>query len=556
MGSSCSKIDGADSFSEDADHHHHNTQQRQQRQQQQPQQYRQYEPTVVDLPPRPPPQAGIKRPNRARRSIFRVGSMVLRNHGRNGGNDAILASPQRASNYNHVHNAVSINFQEADKSNRGTRSTPLGVVGLRNLGNTCFLNSSLQCLSATIPLTDYFLGYNYRSEINKANFLGTQGKLVTAYAELIKGMWLGKSTVIKPVSFKSQLEKFCPAFYGTEQHDAQELLAFLLDGIHEDLNRIQTKPYIEDADCDGTSDERDAIEAWKNYLRRDKSLVVDIFQGQLRNTCQCLKCGHVNIRFEPFMYLSLPMSDSGKSLSDCLDLYLAQEKLVGDNQWYCIKCKRHRNATKKIDLWILPPILIVHLKRFKVNPHGHRGSKRDVAINYPIEKWDLSDAVKSRGSEYPLYDLYAVSNHVGGLHGGHYTANSLNRFDDQWYEYNDSTCTRVDTDRLRRNRSSAYLLFYNRSELDRSNNSSSSDPAKTSRAPLMIRRQSVSRPDLWPHTQIQDRSEFRDFSRVSVRHSIRKAFPMAPLLDDENHATMEEAVDVVFEGDNTVSEEL
>jgi ubiquitin carboxyl-terminal hydrolase 8 len=475
-----------------------------------------------------------------RRSLFRVGSRIRLKGGMD--NDS-PASPTRASNYNHVHDAVALNFQEA-ASERGMSagSTPLGVVGLKNLGNTCFLNSALQCLSATIPLTDYFLGYHYRSEINKDNFLGTGGKLVTAYAELIKRMWLGRSTIIQPVSFKSQLEQFCPQFVGTAQHDAQEMLSFLLDGIHEDLNRIKKKPYIEDQDCDGSNnnDEQAAIEAWKNYLRRDKSLVVDIFQGQLKSTCQCLKCGHTNIRFEPFMYLSLPISDSCNSLTDCLDLYLQQERLTGENQWYCEKCKKHQDATKKTDLWILPPILIVHLKRFKVNAFGQRGSKRDVAIDYPIEKWDLSAAVKSQGSEYPLYDLYAVSNHVGGLSGGHYTAFSLNRFDENWYEYNDSTSRQVDPSTLVRNQSSAYLLFYNRSEEQRSSGSSRS--SLDSRRPL-IRRQSVSRPDLWPHTQVQDRNEFREFSRVSVRNLRKKLPPTLPL--DENES-LEEAIDGVM----------
>jgi ubiquitin carboxyl-terminal hydrolase 8 len=544
MGLSCSKVDGAqDSFDEDP-------QQQQQQQQQHPNRNVQYEPTIDDLPPSRQPQAQAKK--RPRRSIFRVGSRIVRKNN-NGNSFTSPASPTRASNYNHVHDAVSVNFQEA-ASERGRRSTvPLGVVGLRNLGNTCFLNSSLQCLSATIPLTDYFLGYNYRSEINEDNFLGTQGKLVTAYAELMKIMWLGKSSSIQPVSFKSQLEQFAPQFIGTEQHDAQELLSFLLDGIHEDLNRIPLKPYIEDIDSDGTNDEQDAIEAWKNYLRRDKSLIVDIFQGQLRSTCQCLTCGHKNIRFEPFMYLSLPISDSCRSLKDCLDLYLQQELLQGENRWYCEKCKKHRDATKKTDLWILPAILIVHLKRFKVNEYGQRGSKRDVAIDYPIQKWDLSGVVKSRGSEYPLYDLYAVSNHVGGLSGGHYTAFSLNRFDDQWYEYNDSTSRRVKLDTLRRNQSSAYLLFYNRSEMEQlssSSNGSGLDSNSNSRARLLIRRQSVSRPDLWPHTQVQDRRDFRDFSRVSVRHSIisSDALLAPPLLTESE--VYEEAVDVVIEGPN------
>jgi ubiquitin carboxyl-terminal hydrolase 8 len=287
----------------------------------------------------------------------------------------------------------------------------------------------------------------------------------------------------------------------------------LLDGIHEDLNRIEKKPYIEDRDCDGTSDEQDAIEAWKNYLRRDKSLVVDIFQGQLRSKLQCLTCRHANIRFEPFMYLSLPISNECHSIEDCLDLYVEQENMVGVNQWYCSKCKQHRDATKKTDLWILPPILIVHLKRFRFNDYGHIGFKNNANIRYPIQQWDLSKFVLSRGSEPPLYDLYAVSNHVGDLGGGHYTACAKNRFDDQWYEFNDSSFRAISELELQRNSSSAYLLFYNRSQGDTSEGSS-----LDARMPL-IRRQSVNRPDLWPHTQVMD-SQFRNYSRKAISFKI------------------------------------
>eukprot|EP00536_Pseudo-nitzschia_multiseries_P005450 jgi/Psemu1/295890/fgenesh1_pm.102_\ len=338
----------------------------------------------------------------------------------------------------------------------------MGVIGLKNLGNTCFLNSSLQCLSATIPLTDYFLGYDYRSEINKNNFLGTGGKLVTAYAELTKQMWLGSKSVAQPTDFKKQLQTFAPQFVGCHQHDAQELLAFLLDGIHEDLNRVKERPYVEDRDCDGTNDEQDAVENWKNYLRRNKSLIVDMFQGQLRNTCKCLKCGHVNIRFEPFMYLSLPITKDCKSIDDCMDLYLKEDVLRGADQYYCEKCKDHVDGTKKQDIWMLPPVLIVHLKRFKYNDYGKVGSKNDAAIRYPVTEWDLKSRVKSSRGVYPKYDLYAVSNHMGGLGGGHYTAHTLNRFDDVWYEFNDSSYHPVDDSIHKRLFKSSYVLFYNR----------------------------------------------------------------------------------------------
>ncbi len=441
-----------------------------------------------------------------RHSLFRVNS---RGDQAGSPQDEVPHSPRaRASTYTNVHDAVMYNLSEAERS-KHDKSVPMGVIGLRNLGNTCFINSSLQCLSATIPLTDYFLGYDYRSEINKDNFLGTGGKLVVAYAELMKKMWLGSKSVVDPATFKDQISTFAPQFSGYHQHDSQELLSYLLDGIHEDLNRVKTRPYVEDKDCDGTRDELDAIDAWKNYLKRNKSLVVDLFQGQLRNTCKCLVCGHVNIRFEPFMYLSLPIADTAESLDDCIDLYLNEETLEGADQWYCEKCKTHVDATKKSDLWILPPILIVHLKRFKYNEYGKVGSKNDQSLSYPVKQWDLKQYVKNNRGIYPLYDLYAVSNHMGGLGGGHYTATTLNRFDDLWYEFNDSFYRTVAESIHQKQTKSAYVLFYNRSEGDVS-------VPLNDRSPL-IRRQSVSRPDLWPHTQMDDRSQVRNFTRSSRR---------------------------------------
>lgn len=453
-----------------------------------------------------PLAADNKRKLPFRQSLFRVNS---RGEQVGSPSDEVPNSPRaRASTYTHVHDAVMYNLSEAERS-KHDKSVPMGVIGLRNLGNTCFINSSLQCLSATIPLTDYFLGYDYRSEINKENFLGTGGELVVAYADLMKKMWLGSKSVVDPSSFKEQISTFAPQFSGYHQHDSQEFLSYLLDGIHEDLNRVKTRPYVEDKDCDGTRDEQDAIEAWKNYLKRNKSLVVDLFQGQLRNTCKCLECGHMNIRFEPFMYLSLPISDAAKSLDDCIDLYLNEETLKGADQWYCEKCKKHVDATKKSDLWILPPILIVHLKRFKYNEYGKVGSKNDQSISYPVNQWDLKQYVKNNRGIYPLYELYAVSNHMGGLGGGHYTATTLNRFDDLWYEFNDSHYRTVAESIHQSQTKSAYVLFYNRSEGDVS-------VPLNERSPL-IRRQSVSRPDLWPHTQMDDRNQVRNFTRSSRR---------------------------------------
>jgi len=452
---------------------------------------------------------------RHEKSLFRVGSLVFKRRPESG-----QTAVKKATDYSHVHDAVMVNFSERGQSHHGV---PSGVVGLRNLGNTCFINSSLQCLSNTIPLTDYFLGYDYRKEINHDNFLGTGGKLVTAYAELMKSMWLGGRKVVEPSAFKRDLSRFAPQFAGSRQHDAQELLGFLLDGIHEDLNRVKKKPYVEDKDCDGTNDEQDAIEAWKNYLRRNKSLIVDLFQGQFRNTCHCKMCQHKNIRFEPFMYLSLPISDECKTLEDCLSLYLRQEELTGDNKWYCEKCKDHVDATKKIDIWVMPPILIIHLKRFRHDEYGRAGRKNEQPLKYPLQQWNLSSKIHSKAGANNKYDLYAISNHLGGLGGGHYTAYGLNRFNDKWYEFNDSSCHVIDPSTFERS-GSPYLLFYNRCE------DTNIDGPLNERAP-MIRRQSVSRPEEWPHAQVRE-GQFRDFTRSSLR-----TFPEIDLDDTEKSTT-------------------
>mmetsp|Transcript_474 Transcript_474/g.1052 ORF Transcript_474/g.1052 Transcript_474/m.1052 type:complete len:532 (-) Transcript_474:8-1603(-) len=457
-------------------------------------------------------------------SMARVGSRVFRQSSmeldlnaagttdeQNGNPRGHTLKEHKASTYEHVHEMVEQGIDNWHETNANGQGNLSGRVGLTNLGNTCFMNSSLQCLSNTIPLTDYFLGYDFRGEVNHDNFLGTKGQLVSSYAELTKHLWLGSDLSYQPKGFKSNLARFAPQFEGYEQQDAQELLAFLLDGIHEDLNRVRKRACIEEKDCNGTNDEGDAITAWSHYLLRNQSIIVDLFQGQLRNTMSCRNkqpdgthgCGHVNVKFDPFMYLSLPISDKCNSLDDCLDLFCEEELLAGDEQWYCPKCKTHVNATKKIDLFMLPPILIIHLKRFKFSMNGQK-SKIDRSIRYPLDDWNLKNMKKSESGIYPLYDLYAISHHKGNVASGHYTAHAKNRFDGKWYNFNDSQCHRVDPLKEQLGSgSSAYCLFYNRVERVPQAN------GRHLEKKTVIRRQSISRPELWPHLQRAKAAEWK-----------------------------------------------
>ncbi|KAK9513056.1 hypothetical protein O3M35_001336 [Rhynocoris fuscipes] len=182
-----------------------------------------------------------------------------------------------------------------------------GVCGLNNLGNTCFMNSVLQCMSNCPPITDYFLSNKHKRELNTTNPLGMKGEIARVYGELIQAIWSAKYETINPLPFKIQVGKFNRNFSGFQQHDSQELLTFLLDGLHEDLNRIKTKPYIELKDSFGRCDKELATEAWENYKKRNDSIIVDTFHGLLKSRVVCPECERVSVTFDPFCHLSLPL---------------------------------------------------------------------------------------------------------------------------------------------------------------------------------------------------------------------------------------------------------
>uniref|UniRef100_A0A672HZB2 Ubiquitin carboxyl-terminal hydrolase n=1 Tax=Salarias fasciatus TaxID=181472 RepID=A0A672HZB2_SALFA len=182
-----------------------------------------------------------------------------------------------------------------------------GVCGLTNLGNTCFMNSALQCLSNVPPLTEYFLGTSYLKELNFSNPLGMKGEIAEAFADIIKQMWSGRVQCVVPRIFKMKVGHFASQFLGYQQHDSQELLSFLLDGLHEDLNRVKNKEYIELRDADGRPDQEVAEEAWRNHQRRNDSVIVDTFHGLFKSTLVCPECHKVSVTFDPFCYLSVPL---------------------------------------------------------------------------------------------------------------------------------------------------------------------------------------------------------------------------------------------------------
>ncbi|KAI5284316.1 CSN-associated deubiquitinating enzyme Ubp12, partial [Ascosphaera aggregata] len=190
----------------------------------------------------------------------------------------------------------------------------VGVTGLVNLGNTCYMNSALQCIRSVEELTRYFLADRYKEDLNPSNPLGHDGNVARAYAHLLHQLFdVHASSAFSPRQFKNVIGRYGPSFSGYGQQDSQEFIMFLLDGLQEDLNRIQKKPYIEKPDStDDMVNDKDKLiafadEHWRIYKARNDSVITDLFAGMYKSTLHCPECDKVSIIFDPFHNLTLQL---------------------------------------------------------------------------------------------------------------------------------------------------------------------------------------------------------------------------------------------------------
>lgn len=198
-----------------------------------------------------------------------------------------------------------------DNSPSPSDYVPMSLVGLHNMGNTCFLNAALQALIHIYPLVDYFLYDRYLVDYLQPE---KPSKCVTEmFFKLLKQLWKGKSfTSIVPQHLLGALVERAPQFSGGDQQDAQEVLGLILDCIHTDLNIVAKKRNIpmQNPDYKGQKDSELASFYWTNHLRKDASVIVSLFEGQFKSHTQCITCKHEIVTFNPFMFLSVPLSFS------------------------------------------------------------------------------------------------------------------------------------------------------------------------------------------------------------------------------------------------------
>tara|TARA_B100001123_G_C15124535_1_gene952773 strand:- start:15 stop:1067 length:1053 start_codon:yes stop_codon:yes gene_type:complete len=339
-----------------------------------------------------------------------------------------------------------------EKENTGSFEKYLnkGLTGLANLGNTCFMNSALQCLSHTYELNNFLDQQLWKGRMKKIN-----DSLILCEWDNLRQMIWSENCVIQPGGFIGAIQKVARTkkrviFTGFAQNDLTEFLQFVTECFHNSISRGVEMKISGTAISETDKLAQSCYKMMKSMYEKEYSEFLSMFFGIHVSQIKSLETDYLSIKPEPFFNIHLPM-EGKKTLIECFDSYTEKEQL--EDNILNEKTGKKEKAEKSILFWSLADILIITLKRFSNNV-----KKNQTLIDFPLTDMNLSKYVIGYDKDKYIYDLYGICNHSGGVNGGHYTA-FIKNANQKWYLFNDTRITEV------RNLASlksprAYCFFY------------------------------------------------------------------------------------------------
>ena len=336
--------------------------------------------------------------------------------------------------------------------------------GLNNVGLTCYMNSTLQCLLHIPELTNFFLNayveFSNKNEkiIQKTE---TKGKISKEYKALLTEIFsnsrnfFGFDSSVSPKKFNDLISRLNPQFSKYQSNDAKDLIIYLLQEMHEELNYFGAKKLPKIPQCNQL-DESDSFKFFYEVnSKMNFSIISYLFWGIVKQTTICRVCKSTLFNFQYFQYLSFPLyryANTKFNIYKGLKDYIAEEILTGDNQFYCQKCQNLRDAKIFSKIYYTSPYLLINLD------YGKNKIYIPKEIDYGSIIILSKEFLEIKAGEI-TYNLIAVSSHIGSSgNSGHYITYCRDIKSDSWYKFNDSSVSKCDFENTKEY--SPYLLLF------------------------------------------------------------------------------------------------